>query len=199
MSNYKFLDIGCKIGGSWGISSKFGFSPQEGIGIDVNEAHVQNARNKGLNAHLGDATNLDFPDGSFELVISNHVFEHLPSREHFDKAIQEALRVSNKWIYIAFPIFDHDEYLKELGLKTFYSDWTGHTCMVHLSELLEMFKGYKTELKLIKRLEDSNAVEIHPLSSPIDQFDYNPDIHDPKPYVKFDREIYREFGLTIHK
>jgi SAM-dependent methyltransferase len=195
----KFLDIGCKIGGSWNISSKFGFKPEEGIGIDINETHVQNAKNIGLNVRIGDATNLDFDDESFELVISNHVFEHLPSRNDFDKAIQEALRVSSRWVYIAFPIFDHDEYLKELGLKTFYSHWTGHTCMVHLSELLEIFKEYRTNLEMIKLLKDSNAKEIHPISSPIDQFEYNSDIHQPKPYFKFNREIYREFALTIHK
>jgi hypothetical protein len=28
--NYRFLDIGCKTGESWGICSKFGFKPEQG-------------------------------------------------------------------------------------------------------------------------------------------------------------------------
>lgn len=195
----KFLDVGCKTGASWGIASRFGFKPEEGIGIDINEQHVKNAKDKGFNAMIGDATNLQFDDNSFDLVISNHVFEHLPNRDLFDKAIHESLRVTKKWLYIAFPVFDHDDYLKSLGLKTFYSDWTGHTCMVHLSELTKIFKGHKMDLKMIKLLEDSSAEEIHSLNSPIDQFEYNAQIHPPKPYVKFDRKIYREFKLVVQK
>lgn len=199
--NYKFLDIGCKVGGSWGICSKFGFKPEQGIGIDINENHIKNAKEKGFNAVYGDATNLQFEDNSFDLVISNHVFEHLPTREMFDKAVAEAIRVSRKWVYIAFPVFDHDEYLKSLGLKTFYSHWTGHTCMVHLKDLQSMIEkmGYQQETTMVKLMLDSNAREIHSLSSPIDQFEYEANKHPKKPFVKFDRQIHREFKLVITK
>jgi SAM-dependent methyltransferase len=38
------------------------------------------------------------------------------------------------------------------GLRTFYSHWKGHTNMMKLSNLLDIFSKYKYDLKMIKRL-----------------------------------------------
>ena len=134
------------------------------------------------------------------MTISNHVLEHLPSEEMARKAINEMIRVTSEKISIGFPIFDYDEYLNSLGLRTFYSHWKGHTNMMKLSNLLDIFSEYKYDIKMIKRIYDSSAIEIHSLESPIDCLSYDKSIHPEKEFIKFDPkiEIYREFKLTIH-
>ena len=196
---YKFLDVGCKIGGSFGVSKKFGYTPSEGLGIDVNESHVENFKKTGHDAVIGDATNLNFEDNSFELTIFNHVIEHLPNNDLGFQALDECLRVSSKYVYLSLPFFDEDEYLNLLNLKTFYSDWAGHTNMVHLKTILNHIKNYDYELNMVIKLTDSNAKEILPLSTPIDSMEYNELIHGEKPYIVFDRDIWREYNIIIKK
>ena len=63
-------------------------------GIDVSERMLEIARSKGLtNVAVGDAVSLDFPDGSFDLVISITALEFIKESE---KAISEMVRVCKK-------------------------------------------------------------------------------------------------------
>jgi len=137
-----FLDIGAKDGRSFPLAAQFGYF--DGIGIDNNPSHVEKAQEKGLNIILGDALNLDFPDKSFKMSILNHVIEHLPNKEMGFKAIREMVRVTQKTILIGLPFFDEDSYLHSIGLKTFYSDWSGHPNMVTLKELKEFIISLKS-------------------------------------------------------
>ncbi|MET0462393.1 MAG: methyltransferase domain-containing protein [Chitinophagaceae bacterium] len=40
----------------------------------------------------GDATNLDFPDGTFDIIIANHILEHIPDDRQAMKEIYRTLR-----------------------------------------------------------------------------------------------------------
>jgi len=197
----KFLDVGCKTGSSFrAISRKFGYSPEEGIGVDINESHVGAIRDSGIDAMVANAMGLPFEDGQFELVIFNHVLEHLPDEPSGKKALDECLRVSSRYLYLALPFFDEDDYLRSLGLKTCYSDWTGHKNMVHLKKIEEEYlKGYKYELTMHKKITDSSFTEIHPLSSPEDSQGYDPSIHPYKKLISFERDIWREFAIIVDK
>ena len=63
-------------------------------GIDVSEKMLDIARSKGLtNVSVGDAVSLDFPDKSFDLVISITALEFI---KEYEKAISEMLRVCKK-------------------------------------------------------------------------------------------------------
>ena len=63
-------------------------------GIDVSERMLDIARSKGLtNVAVGDAVSLDFPDESFDLVISITALEFIKESE---KAISEMVRVCKK-------------------------------------------------------------------------------------------------------
>ncbi len=200
MKNYKFLDVGCKIGGSFEISKKFGYNKNEGLGIDINESSVKNFTNKGYNGMVADATNLPFEDNSFELVIFSHVIEHLPNEELGKKCFDECLRVSSKYLFLALPFFDEDGYLNSLGLKTFYSDWTGHKNKITLSKIIKDYLiGLDYEIKMVKKLNNSNHKEILPINAPKDSFEYNLNLHGKKPKIIFDRDIWREFSILIKK
>lgn len=200
MKHYKFLDVGCKIGGSFEISKKFGYNKNEGLGIDINESSVKNFTNKGYNGMVADATNLPFEDDSFELVIFSHVIEHLPNEELGKKCFDECLRVSSKYLFLALPFFDEDSYLNSLGLKTFYSDWTGHKNKITLSKIIKDYLiGLDYEIKMVKKLNNSNHKEILPINTPKDSFDYDFKLHGKKSEIIFDRDIWREFSILIKK
>ncbi|MGB7971394.1 MAG: class I SAM-dependent methyltransferase [Candidatus Deferrimicrobiaceae bacterium] len=63
-------------------------------GIDVSGRMLDIARSKGLtNVAVGDAVSLDFPDESFDLVISITALEFI---KEYEKAISEMVRVGKK-------------------------------------------------------------------------------------------------------
>ncbi len=73
------------------------------VGIDISEVAVEHAKKKGVDAKVGNLEEpLDFDDNTFDYVILCDVLEHL-----FDPmfTLKEALRVSKKYVIIAFPNF----------------------------------------------------------------------------------------------
>lgn len=200
MSNYKFLDVGCKIGKSFAVAKEFGYSDKQGFGIDINQKHINTFNASGYAGIVASATSIPFPDGSFELVIFNHVLEHMKGAENGKLALSECLRVASRVLYVGLPFFDEDAYLNSLGLKTFYSDWHGHPNKVHLKTLTtEWLAGYKCEVNMMKKLTNSMFPEILPIGAPPDSGDYNPELHGPKPNIEFDRDIWREYTVTVYK
>lgn len=200
MKSYKFLDVGCKTGKSFKISEQFGYTSSQGLGVDINQDHVNNFIQSGNDGLVASATDLPFSNNQFELVIFNHVLEHLPNEDQGAKALQECLRLASKYVYLALPFFDEDEYLNSLGFKTFYSDWTGHTNKVHFNTITKKYiQNFNFKTNFIKPILDSSAGEILPISAPKDSFDYNEKLHGFKKTVKFKKNIWREFSILINK
>jgi len=71
------------------------------VGVDVNEQRLEEAKKRGLEVHLMDATDLKFPDKSFDTVMLPEILEHLEP-EQAVKALREALRVGRN-ILITLP------------------------------------------------------------------------------------------------
>ena len=87
----KVLDIGVGTGIFASALMKFG---AEITGIDVSEKMLEIAKSKGVsNVVIGNAESLDFPDESFDLVISITALEFIKNP---DKAIAEMIRVCKK-------------------------------------------------------------------------------------------------------
>ncbi len=100
----RVLDAGCGEGNLSILMAKKG---AQVIGVDISEPNI--AACKKLAEHesvqsvefsTGDLENLDFPDNSFDLVVSSHVLEHLPD---FDKGLAEMARVSKGRVAAAIP------------------------------------------------------------------------------------------------
>lgn len=204
MKHYKFLDVGCKNGskngGSFiGISKRYKYTPDQGIGIDINKKHVNEFIKTGNHAIIASADEIPFIDNSFELVIFNHVLEHMPSEEIGFKALSECIRVSSKLIVVGLPFYDEDQYLKSLKLKTFYSDWSGHTNKVNLKTILNFLGDVKYEITMKRKLINSFAPEILPITAPKNSHDYDQELHGIKDYIEFDRDVWREYELVITK
>ena len=198
--NYKYLDVGCKIGGSFSrVPKKFGYTPSQGLGLDINKNHVDKFIQTGNHGIIGDARNLPFVDNSFELVILSRVLEHMSDEQTGFKTLDECIRVASKTVFVCLPFFDEDDYLYLFGLKTFYSDWHDHKNKVTLSSLKSYLGDRLYEVKMIRKLEDSSAQEIIPISAPPDSMEYNLELHGEKNSVKFNRDIWREYQITIQK
>jgi len=91
------LDVGCGDGRmSFLLSSKV----KQVFGIDNQEAPVAMGKllvagAKNVELRVGDARKIDFPDGTFDLVVSFDVVEHLPE-ETMEKMLAEMKRVCKK-------------------------------------------------------------------------------------------------------
>lgn len=82
----KILDIGCGGGVFLAHGSK------ESMGIDVDEAAIEECRKKGLNAIHADIFKTKLPQNRFDVVLVHHVLEHIESR----KEVYEILKVAFK-------------------------------------------------------------------------------------------------------
>lgn len=107
----RVLDAGC----GYGYVSRF-LADHTGarasvVGIDVSEAMLAHARtlsDQRLSFVRGSVTDLPFPSGAFDLVVSNSVIEHVPM--HLRKgALREIVRVTacGGAAFIGVPTFLH--------------------------------------------------------------------------------------------
>lgn len=92
----KILDLGCASGDYCVELAKLGFKC---TGADVNEAYVDAAKKKGVNA-VTSGSRLPFEDNTFDTVVIFEVLEHVPNPELL---LQEAKRVSAGNILITVP------------------------------------------------------------------------------------------------
>jgi ubiquinone/menaquinone biosynthesis C-methylase UbiE len=101
----KVLDLGCGTGDAEEIICRYF---DEIIGIDSSEGMIDEAKRKNIpNCEFKqvDVLNLPFPDGYFDLVFSFCLFHHL-SKNKWEQAIKEAVRVSNKMAILL--TFEHN-------------------------------------------------------------------------------------------
>lgn len=98
----KVLDVGC---GDGLFLSALAQKEVLASGVDISEEGVKKCREKGLDVSVVDISieNLPFQDGAFDTVIMLDVLEHLYAPEAL---LQEAARVSKKYIIISVPNFN---------------------------------------------------------------------------------------------
>lgn len=82
------LEVGCGTGLVLERIAKFAKNAE---GIDLSPGMLQKARERGLSVREGSATDLPFPDNSFDVTCSFKVLAHIPDIE---KALSEMARVT---------------------------------------------------------------------------------------------------------
>jgi SAM-dependent methyltransferase len=92
----RILDLGCATGDYCLELGKLGYVC---VGADINEAYVDAARKKGVNAVVS-GEKLPFEDNSFDTVIMFEVLEHV---QYPERVLREAKRVSAGNILITVP------------------------------------------------------------------------------------------------
>ena len=86
--NKNVLEIGCGTGIILNEVNKFTSLAR---GIDLSPGMLEKAKEKKLNVQVANATEIPFPDNSFDLVYSFKVLAHIPE---IKKVIEEAVRVA---------------------------------------------------------------------------------------------------------
>jgi SAM-dependent methyltransferase len=195
---YDFIDLGCGDGASLvNFEKKIG---GRGLGIELNRRKVKKAQELGRNVVHGNALSLSKIPGKVDFVTCDNFLEHLLSHDEVEKMLEQAVKVARKFVYIRHPSFEDIDYLATLKLKTYWSDWRGHTAMLRVSDLVDMlFRQGIHALKVVPvgRIHDSGDGRVIPLDAPADQHDYVPG-HGPKPdpAVAFDRQVYFAFDIV---
>lgn len=80
-SRPRMLEVGCSLGATLEAAAARGW---DAVGVDVSRDAVEFCRGRGLNSVAVDGRTLPFDDGSFDVLASWHVIEHVPD-------VQEAL------------------------------------------------------------------------------------------------------------
>ncbi len=195
LSEYDFLDMGTKDGNS--MSYAIGnLGGKKGLGVELRPEYVQKTIDKGFAYIQGDATKLQLPDNSVSFVLLSHFLEHLPDLETLDQVIATSLRVAKDFVFIKGPGYENEDYLQSLGVRIFYSHWSGHPIKPSSKVLSELFKKYGQndyEFMFHRYITSTDDPAIHSLQSPINQHAFDIDLHPPKPKgVVFDRRIPQE-------
>jgi hypothetical protein len=196
--NIDYLDFGCSFGGSLEFGRKI-LNGTCGLGIDISSNKVAQAKASGFNAIVFDIR--EIPDKRLvDFTILSHFLEHVPDLSLVKQFVRKACNVSKNFFLIKQPYFDSDGLLFRHGLKTFYSDWKGHPNMMSSVAIYEILRDIKESgdihefsIYAKKPITCSDDPRIHPLSSPVDQHEYNPSVHPPKPIdIEFEFPLFYE-------
>jgi ubiquinone/menaquinone biosynthesis C-methylase UbiE len=99
---FRMLEIGC---GSGGISHYFATHPQIRCSVDAVDLVDNRGVRDGFRFHQVDGTRLPFPDQHFDVVITNHVIEHVGTVTEQRTHLAELFRVMRQCGvgYLAVP------------------------------------------------------------------------------------------------
>jgi 2-polyprenyl-3-methyl-5-hydroxy-6-metoxy-1,4-benzoquinol methylase len=86
----RILDIGCGDGSA--LLTMKGLGRWELHGLELDEAAVNRARERGLDVQTGDVVNCDLPDNSFDLIRMGHVIEHVSDPRATVERVKRLLR-----------------------------------------------------------------------------------------------------------
>jgi SAM-dependent methyltransferase len=95
-SSAKVLDIGCGDGTSLLPYLRLGFEPSNLHGVDIRREQIRLAQERlpGLRIQCSDATRLDFPDGTFDIVQESMMFLQMTHSDLSQRVAGEMLRVT---------------------------------------------------------------------------------------------------------
>ncbi len=199
-NQYDYIDFGCSKGGSLKFGKKV-LGGTNGIGLDVDPRKVQQTREAGFEAVVGDVTQLATQPNCARFVTMIDFLEHLPGIELAEKCISAACEAATDFVFIRQPWFDSDGYLFANGLKLYWSDWTGHpnamTTLELYRTLVKMQTARRWRIYARTPIVSSHDPAVHPISAPCDQHDYQRDLHGPKAMLKFKQPVYGQIGAVI--
>ena len=119
----RLLDIGC---GGGSHTSAFAAAGWEAVGLDLSQAQLQLARERGCEVVLGEAESLPFEDASFDAAVS--LWTHTDI-DDWSTAVREARRVvrpGGPFVYLGVhPCFvgPHSLFVEGRGVPQLHAGW----------------------------------------------------------------------------
>jgi hypothetical protein len=188
-----FLDLGCSTGKSYEYVRK-ATGLRLGISLDTDADKVAKCREVNDLSFVFDVTGLPASAGSVSSAYMIHFLEHLGDAEIAQRIILAALSVTRD--------FDHDAALATLGLKTYWSDWSGHRNRMQSSDFLDLDNNPLVERVRafgIDRITRSDHPAILPASALQDQHDYDAQRHGTKPSADIAVPCFRELLVVLQR
>ena len=195
MEQFDFVDLGAQNGKMEGYAQRT-FNAQRGLHFEIDDECIKTMEEKGISCVQADVTNLTLPENCVDFVIATGTIEHLMDLDAVKKMIEMSVIAAKDFVYLTWPWFDSDDYLKELGLIPFPSTWDIHSCHVSISDLKNILKELSLEGKCMAwpRILDSRSDWILPIDYPRNMGElhhYKPE-YGTKPIVNFTQPVYNE-------
>jgi len=145
------LDVGCATGKHVLFLAKHGFKAT-GVDLSSEMIKIASGKNKSKNATfaLGDATKLDFPNKSFDYVISmGNTLGSIPGEDQRIKALREIIRVARKKVIL--ELVKSNSTKEVVDKYTFLSKNEGYiTKRWNENEISDIIKSLSYEPKIKK-------------------------------------------------
>ncbi|MFA4872331.1 MAG: class I SAM-dependent methyltransferase [Patescibacteria group bacterium] len=141
----RILEIGCGSGRGTHALWKF-YSPREIYGIDLDEQMIQNAKRfekENVHFEIGNASQLEFPDNSFDAVFDSGVLHHLSD---WRDCVRECYRVLNPGGVMYIMDFSIETFTSPVGNILKHFSVHPYREMYHAQELVEYFKQVGFEI-----------------------------------------------------
>ena len=196
-----FLDLGCSTGKSYEYVRK-ATGLRLGISLDTDADKVAKCREVNDLSFVFDVARLPASAGSVSSAYMVHFLEHLGDAETARRIILAALSVTRDFVLVRQPFFDHDAALAGLGLKTYWSDWSGHRNRMQSADFLALDANPLVERVRafgIDRITRSDHAAVLPASALPDQHDYDPQRHAQKPSVNIAVPCFRELLVVLER
>ena len=183
----RILELGCGVGNLWRDNSDRIPETMEIILSDLSPGMLDQARKNlgdipvSFKFKIIDAQSLPFDDQSFDMVIANHMLQHVPDRQ---KAVAEIRRV-----------------LKPGG--RFYASTTGDS---HLKELADLLGQFDPRLASFGKLPadsftlENGSNELHGYFEHVSLFRYEDSlvVTDPQPLIDYILSTMTELSTEKH-
>jgi hypothetical protein len=196
---YGFIDAGASTGGSLHFCQKT-FKRGPGIGLDRDPDKVEQARAKGLAVARYDLCDPRFPRDCVSFSSMMDFLEHLPDEEVAEKVLVALEGAARDFLFIRHPSFEDIDYLKGLGLKIGWTDWSGHPNRMRVDAFRAIFErlGWNEYVIIAQEpIPDSSHSAIVAADGPRNVVRYDESVHGPKPEVTFDRPVYSRFDILV--
>jgi len=195
-----FLDFGCSNGNSVVMMEKR-FSAK-GIGIDIDDAKLAEARSRGVDARYFDLFEGKLEENSVDFVTMLHVLEHLYSENSVSRFLSQGLLAARSFVLIRIPFFDADGALARRGLKFYHSDWSGHKMPLSTLQMYRLIKnavhGTPCEIFVAGRQKLSGLQKtIIPIDAPINTSKVAAEAYPGFNVDELGEPIYKELAALV--
>ncbi len=136
----RILEVGANFGAQLRMLQSMGFTNLFGVELNPATADFGRSHVRGINLIEGDALNLPFKDGSFDLVFTSGVLIHIAPK-HRSKVMAEVVRCSKKFVW-GF------EYYAPQSQEIVYR---GNKDRLWKADFAALYKKHFPKLKLLKQ------------------------------------------------